>query len=106
MSEDHVPSTTNSESPLRYEEVVRFFQEFTLNKECQSCSAVAWVIPVDDIGGDGPVTLANTGIYKDGAPDKAILLCCQNCGFYRSHRAQIVREWLNKNPKKLPDNNE
>lgn len=103
MSENHVSNPTNSESPLIYNEVVRFFEEFALNKQCLSCSTVAWVIPVDDMGENGPVTLTNTGIYKDGAPDKAILLCCLNCGFYRSHRAETVREWLIKNPKKLPD---
>ena len=105
MSEDLTPNTPSTDAPLKYDEVVRFFTEFGLNKDCSSCGAVSWSIPVDEIG-DGPVTLANTGIFKDNAPDKAVLLCCNNCGFYRSHRAKVVREWLNKNPIQLSDPHE
>lgn len=84
---------------LPFQDVIRFFDGLPVKSECPMCSASSWEIPVLK-GKDDQVVLSESGHSIDQVPVLEVKICCNNCGFYRSHKVSVVKLWIANNPEK------
>lgn len=82
---------------LDFNDVVRFFAGIPIKDECPACSAVTWEIPVAK-GHSSRVLLSDSGFALDGKEVLELKISCNTCGYYRSHKAAVIKAWLEKNP--------
>lgn len=84
---------------LLFRDVVRFLEGLPVKSECPMCSETSWEIPVIK-GQDDQVVLSEAGLSMDQTSVLEVKICCNNCGFYRSHKGSIVKRWIANNPEK------
>lgn len=90
---------------LDFNDVVRFFAGVPIKAECPACSSVSWEIPVAK-DQSSRVLLNDSGFALGGKEILELKLSCNVCGFYRSHKAAIVKAWIEKNPPKAGNGDE
>lgn len=87
----------NTRETLDFNDVVRFFAGVPIKDECPACSAASWEIPVAK-GQSSRVILNDSGFLLNGKEILELKISCNTCGYYRSHKAAIIKEWIEKNP--------
>lgn len=82
---------------LDFNDVVRFFQGVPLKDECPCCSQVSWEIPVVR-GRDSRVVLNASGMSIGARDILQLKVSCNVCGYFRSHKVDVIKAWLENNP--------
>lgn len=86
---------------IKFADAVRFFVTIAPKSNCYVCGTDRWEIPFSDMD-NGLCFLSPTGATKGGVDMYNLNLECTKCGVLRVHRAEHIREWLDKNPEEGP----
>lgn len=100
---ESVPTGLVEMETLDFNDVVRFFQGVPLKDECPCCSQVSWEIPVVR-GRDTRVVLKSSGMSIEARDVLELKVSCNVCGYFRSHKVDVIKAWLEKNPAAEPSN--
>ncbi|WP_146038488.1 MULTISPECIES: hypothetical protein [unclassified Pseudomonas] len=90
-----VVSTAAAPLTIAFDEAVTFFETVCKGAVCSACGASQWEIPTAK-GNDDECLLRLSGLSRNGVSVLNLEIECLNCGLMRTHRADKVREWLDK----------
>lgn len=89
----------NKPKELLFSEVVRFLKGLPALGACEACGKQSWEIPVaEGSDDDEKVVLISPGLVRGGRAIKAVALSCNSCGLLRSHKEDVISEWIRNNP--------
>jgi hypothetical protein len=82
---------------LPYADAIRFLNALTKDGECPMCKTNLWNIKI--YSGDGAYCLLEpVASFSGDAPWYKLNLDCNACGYLRSHKASVVKNWIEHNP--------
>lgn len=86
-------------SPVMFDDLVRFFTATCQDTKCFVCGSVSWTILTED----DEKTASEASLKKSGSSGQYLpvyIAICRQCGFVRSHHSFFVHKWLRDNPVK------
>lgn len=87
---------------LKFNEIVRYLVDKKIHSNCTSCGLTdpQWTIQAEDReNGQGiamTMSISGHNITMSGLP--MVPLICQNCGYIKFYSAEMILEWVDKNP--------
>lgn len=82
---------------LSFDDAVRFFTSKTPDGNCFACGTDVWNISTSEED-DGYCFFRKAGGSSLGSRAYNLDIECANCGMVRSHRADVLLNWLSQNP--------
>lgn len=81
---------------IRFEDAVSFFVAMGTGKRCPVCDTEHWEIPHTQPP-EKRCILIGSGLFKDDQAIFNLVISCLKCGLERSHRAEVISDWVSEN---------
>ncbi|MCF6782602.1 hypothetical protein [Stutzerimonas stutzeri] len=90
-------------SPLRFIDVIRFFESVTPGRTCNYCGNETFIVNTDPDNEDHARLYAIPVFREKNRTAPVVVLRCEKCGGVFHHGYGFVKKWIEENPGEIDE---